>query len=76
MSGNYTHNKVIGGIYYGDYDTHRTLFAGPDPADPSRVLIRRLVKISDSTYCYEESRISQAKDQQPTVHTSLMRLKG
>ena len=35
--------KVLGGVTPGDYDSHRTMFAGPDPADPSRVLVRKLV---------------------------------
>ena len=44
-SGNYRYNnrKVLGGVTLGDYGTHRTIFAGPDPADKSRVLIRKLV---------------------------------
>ena len=60
---NYRYNnwKIIGGITVGDYSTHSTLFAGPDPADPSRVLVRKIVQTSDNVYCFEESRISPAK---------------
>ena len=39
----YRNNKILGGILPGDFNSHRTMFAGPDPADPSRVLIRKLV---------------------------------
>ena len=50
--------KVLGGYFRSDVDSHKTIFAGPDPADPTRILIRKLVKISDSTYCFEECRIT------------------
>ena len=39
----YSNKKVIGGIMMGDYGSHRTLYAGPDPADANRVLVRKLV---------------------------------
>ena len=39
----FNNRKVIGGIAMGDYDSHRTLYAGPDPADHNRVLVRKLV---------------------------------
>ena len=39
----FNNSKIIGGIGPGDYNSHRTLFAGPDPADSNRVLIRKLV---------------------------------
>ena len=42
-SNKFNNRKVIGGLIAGDYQTHRTLFAGPDPADANRVLIRKLV---------------------------------
>jgi len=35
------------------------------------------VQVNDSTYCYEESRISHSDaNHDPTVHTQLMRIKG
>ena len=60
----------------GDYGSHRTLYAGPDPADYHRVLVRKLVQTSDKTWCFEESRItpSDMDGAQPTVHTTLHRL--
>merc|ERR1712159_753508 len=60
----------------GDYDTHRTLYAGPDPADHNRVLARKLVQTSGNTWCFEESRVtpSEIDGAQPTVHTTLHRL--
>ena len=68
--------KILGGVSPGDYDSHKTMFAGPDPADPSRVLIRKLVQTGDATWCFEESRIAAAKTEGgvPTVHTTLHRL--
>ena len=68
--------KVLGGASLGDYNTHRTLFAGPDPADPKRVLVRKLVQTSEKVWCFEESRISAPATEGgiPTVHTTLHRL--
>ena len=72
----YNNFKVLGGTMPGDYNTHRTMFAGPDPADNSRVLIRKLVQTSEHVWCFEESRISKAQVEggQPTVHTTVHRL--
>ena len=62
----------------GDYQTYRTLFAGPDPADSDRVLIRKLVQTSENVWAFEESRITAAQNEgeQPTIHTTLHRLGG
>jgi hypothetical protein len=35
--------KTLGGASLGDYETHQTLYAGVDPADPTRALVRKLV---------------------------------
>ena len=71
----YNNNKILGGITMGDYNTHRTMFAGPDPSDPTRVLVRKLVQTSDKVWCFEEARIAPGEDgAQPTVHTTLHRL--
>ena len=67
--------KVLGGTTSSEVDSHKTIFAGPDPADPSRILIRKLVRVSESTYCFEECRITPKENGQPTVHTQLFRLK-
>ena len=72
----YNNHKVLGGSMLGDYQTHKTLFAGPDPADPTRVLIRKLVQTSDNVWCFEESRVSPTEGGQPSVHTTLHRLGG
>ena len=59
----------------GDYSTHKTLFAGPDPADTDRVLIRKLVQTSDNVWCFEEARITPSHNGgNPSVHTTLHRL--
>ena len=72
----FTNWKVLGGASPMDYNTHRTLFAGPDPADPKRVLVRKLVQTSENVWCFEESRISASATEGavPTVHTTLHRL--
>ena len=68
--------KVLGGVWPGDYGTHRTLFAGPDPADPNRVLIRKLVQTGNKTWAFEEARLtpSDVEGGQPIVHTTMHRL--
>ena len=67
--------KIIGGTTPGDYDSHRTLFAGPDPANPNRVLVRKLVQTSENVWCLEEARITPGTEgSQPTVHTTMHRL--
>ena len=72
----YNNWKVLGGSTPGDYESHRTMFAGPDPADPSRVLIRKLIQTGEATWCFEESRISNSVSEGgiPTVHTTIHRL--
>ena len=71
----YNNFKTLGGVMAGDYQTHKTMFAGPDPADPSKVLVRKLVQTSDHVWCFEESRISaSANGKQPSVHTTIHRL--
>ena len=71
----YNHKKILGGSMVGDYQTHKTMFAGPDPADPQRVLVRKLVQTSDNVWAFEEARITpSAEGGQPSVHTTLHRL--
>ena len=71
----YSNNKLLGGSSPMDYSTHKTMFAGPDPADPSRVLIRKLVQTSDRVWCFEEATVTPNADGgQPSVHTTLYRL--
>ena len=71
----YSNKKILGGSMVGDYQTYKTMFAGPDPADSQRVLIRKLVQTSDKVWCFEEARITpNPEGGQPTVHTTLNRL--
>jgi hypothetical protein len=51
--------RVFGGINMMDNDSFTTLFCGPDPADDNRILIRKIVKINNGTYAYEETRITR-----------------
>ena len=53
----YRNGRVLAGLYAKDYETYRTLYAGQDPADPSRALVRKLVNVG-GTYCYEETRVT------------------
>ena len=65
---NFRTGAVLGGFVNGDFITHKTLYAGPDPADPTRALIRKLVQVNAHTYCFEETRITPGEND-PTVHT-------
>ena len=59
----------------GDYNTHRTLFVGPDPSDSNRVIIRKLVQTSDDVWAFEEATLTPGEEgQKPTVHSTLHRL--
>ena len=57
----------------GPADTTITLSAGPDPADPDRVLIRSLVKINVLTYAYEETRINRVDK---SLHKTITKVHG
>ena len=72
----FNNSKILGGYMMGDYDSHKTLFAGPDPADTNRVLIRKLVQIGEKRWAFEEATItpSETEGGKPTVHTTLHRL--
>ena len=72
----YNNHKILGGIHMGDYSTHKTMFAGPDPADPESVLVRKLVQTSDNIWCIEEARFtpSEKEGASPIVHTTMSRL--
>ena len=72
----FLNRHVLGGFDTTDIETHRTLYAGPDPALPGRILIRKLVRVADQTFCYEETRIQRVENASPTVHTQIYRLKG
>ena len=70
----YSVGKGYGGMQLGEFDTHYTLYAGVDPANPQRALIRKVVKVSPTTFCYEEVRITPGESK-PTVHSQLFRVK-
>ena len=71
----YNNWKTLGGCSPGDYQTYKTMFAGPDPAEPSRVLIRKIVQTSQNKWCFEETTVTPNADGgAPTVHTTLHRL--
>ena len=74
----FKNRRVLKGMTRSDLDSHKTLYAGPDPADPTRVLIRKLLRVSPSTYAYEETRITknETEGKEPTVHTQVYRIKG
>lgn len=35
--------RVLGGLHRSDSDSFTTLYAGPDPAEPSRILVRKIL---------------------------------
>ena len=50
---------------------------GPDPADPSRVLVRKILKLREGSYAYEETTISKAMEgdtAKPRVHTQISKI--
>ena len=48
---------------------------GPDPADPERVLVRKILELRDGRYAYEETTIApNASAGAPTVHTKAYKL--
>ena len=50
---------------------------GPDPADPSRVLVRKILKLREGSYAYEETRISKSVEDgniKPRVHSQVSKI--
>ena len=48
---------------------------GPDPADPERVLIRKVLELRDGRYAYEETTITPNQSAGvPSVHTKAFKL--
>lgn len=75
-SGVFRPERVLGGLSRSDADSYRTLSCGPDPADPSRVLIRKIIQINETTYGYEETRITKNAEGKPSVHSQVSKLHG
>lgn len=53
------------------------MLPGPDPADPNRILIRKIVQLREGSYAYEETTISKSSDKEssdPKVHTTLSKV--
>ena len=67
--------KVLGGADVADSTSYRTLFCGPDPADPERVLVRKILELSNGRYAYEETTITPNPNAGvPTVHTTAYKI--
>lgn len=48
---------------------------GPDPADPQRVLVRKILELQDGKYAYEETTIApNATSGVPTVHSTAYKI--
>ena len=48
---------------------------GPDPADPQRVLLRKILELSDGKYAYEETTITPNPNAGvPSVHTTAYKI--
>ena len=53
------------------------LYAGFDPADSKRILIRKLLRVNVSTYCLEETRLTPVEGKKEALlHRHLYRIKG
>ena len=77
VTNNFRSERIFGGLNHGDADSYRTLYAGPDPANSNRMLVRRIIQLSDSTYAYEETRVTRNKEsKQPSVHTTISKIAG
>lgn len=75
MNPKFNTNKVLGGYSNGDFESHKTLYAGVDPTEPKRALIRKVVQVNKYTFCYEETRITPCEGKNPSVHTIFYRIK-
>jgi len=49
---------------------------GPDPADPERVLVRKILELRDGKYAYEETTIAPSETGVPSVHTTAYKIAG
>ena len=65
--------QIFGGYAMTDHESFVTLFAGVDPADNDRMLVRKLVRLNKSTYAYEETRVNRTDN---SVHTNLVKVHG
>ena len=75
LSRGYNVNRVTCGSTGNDFDTHRTLYAGPDPSDPNRILIRKVFTPNDrGTWCFEETTITPRGEKAPSVHSTVLRI--
>ena len=65
-------------IFHGygrmDNESYVTLFAGPDPADKDRMLVRKLIKLDEGSYAYEETRVN--RNDGGAIHTQLTKVHG
>ena len=61
--GVYSNWKTLGGCFMGDYSTHKTLYAGPDPSNSDRIIVRKLIQTSNNVFAFEETRITPAEEE-------------
>ena len=59
MSSGVSGKQLFDGFSMSDSYSYVTLFAGPDPADSNRMLVRKLVQIGIASYAYEETRVNR-----------------
>jgi hypothetical protein len=62
--------------YYMQVNNKDYILLGPDPADKSKLLVRKLVRVSEKTFCYEELRVTPGEKKIPTVHSQIYRVGG
>ena len=68
------HSSVVSLNQFLALLTFCPLRKGPDPADPERVLVRKILELRDGKYAYEETTISPADSGIPTVHTTAYKI--
>ena len=66
-------SKVVGGTSVADNQSYRILYAGTDPANSDRILVRKLFQVQPQLYAYEEVRMDPLKG---TVHSQVHRIRG
>jgi len=68
------HSSVVSFIKSFAFLSLLHICKGPDPADPQRVLVRKILELRDGKYAYEETTISPSDSGVPSVHTTAYKI--
>ena len=72
-----THTEHFPAVGFPILNWLTILLPGPDPADPNRILVRKIVQLREGSYAYEETTISKSTDKEnptPKVHSTLSKV--